>query len=117
MKLVNINKNGTLKFKLKPIVKTIYYNGEPVRESITKHVYSYKSGYVRIEGNDRLYQINRVRKIDGNVSYLNYYERILIQCPAERYKYLVEWVERFYQRNTVTIWYIKITTEMILLGQ
>ena len=103
MKLVNINKNGTLKFKLKPIVKTIYYNGEPVRESVTKHVYSYKSGYVRIEGNDRLYQINRVRKIDGNVSYLNYYERILIQCPAERYKYLVEWVERFYQRNTVTI--------------
>ena len=103
MKLVNINKNGTLKFELKPIVKTIYYNGEPVRESITKHVYSYKSGYVRIEGNDRLYQINRVRKIDGNVSYLNYYERILIQCPAERYKYLVEWVERFYQRNTVTI--------------
>ena len=103
MKLVNINKNGTLKFKLKPIVKKVYYSGEPVRESIVKHVYSYKSGYVRIEGNDRLYQINRVRKIDGNVSYLNYYERILIQCPAERYKYLVEWVERFYQRNTVTI--------------
>ena len=103
MKLVNINKNGTLKFELKPIVKTIYYNGEPVREGVVKHVYSYNSGYVRIEGNDRLYQINRVRKIDGNVSYLNYYERILIQCPAERYKYLVEWVERFYQRNTVTI--------------
>ena len=103
MKLVNINKNGTLKFKLKPIVKKVYYKGEPVRESVVKHVYSYKSGYVRIEGNDRLYQINRVRKIDGNVSYLNYYERILIKCPQERYKYLVEWVERFYQRNTVTI--------------
>lgn len=103
MKLVNINKNGTLKFKLKPIVKTIYYNGEPVRESITKHVYSYKSGYVRIEGNDRLYQINKVRKIEGNCTYLNYYERILIKCPQERYKYLVKWVERFYQRNTVTI--------------
>ena len=42
MKLININKNGTLKFQLK--------NG--------KNVYSYNSGYVRIEGNDRLYQIN-----------------------------------------------------------
>ena len=50
MKLININKNGTLKFQLKT----------------GKHVYSYNSGYVRIEGNDRLYQINRVRKIEGN---------------------------------------------------
>ena len=87
MKLVNINKNGTLKFQLK--------NG--------KNVYSYNSGYVRIEGNDRLYQINKVRKIEGNCTYLNYYERILIKCPQERYKYLVEWVNRYYQRNTVTI--------------
>jgi hypothetical protein len=84
MKLVNINKNGTLKFRLKPIVKKVYYNGEPVRESVVKHVYSYKSGYVRIEGNDRLYQINKVRKIEGNCTYLNYYERILIPCPQER---------------------------------
>ena len=44
-------------------------------------------------------------------------DRVLLKNPQERYKYLVEWVERFYQRNTVTIWYIKITTEMILLGQ
>ena len=87
MKLVNINKNGTLKFQLKNV----------------KNVYSYNSGYVRIEGNDRLYQINKVRKIEGNISYLNYYERILIPCPQERYKYLVEWVNRYYQRNTVTI--------------
>ena len=87
MKLVNINKNGTLKFQLK--------NG--------KNVYSYNSGYVRIEGNDRLYQINKVRKIEGNCTYLNYYERILIPCPQERYKYLVEWVNRYYERNTVTI--------------
>ena len=87
MKLININKNGTLKFQLKT----------------GKHVYSYNSGYVRIEGNDRLYQINRVRKIEGNCTYLNYYERILIKCPQERYKYLVEWVNRYYQRNTVTI--------------
>ena len=103
MKLVNINKNGTLKFRLKPIVKKVYYNGEPVRESVVKHVYSYNSGYVRIEGNDRLYQINKVRKIERNCTYLNYYERILLLCPQERYKYLVEWVNRYYQRNTVTI--------------
>ncbi len=68
MKLVNINKNGTLKFQLK--------NG--------KNVYSYNSGYVRINGNDRLYQINKVRKIEGNCTYLNYYERELILCPQER---------------------------------
>ena len=87
MKLININKNGTLKFQLKD----------------GKNVYSYNSGYVRINGNDRLYQINKVRKIEGNCTYLNYYERILIPCPQERYKYLVEWVNRYYQRNTVTI--------------
>ena len=103
MKLVNINKNGTLKFRLKPVVKKVYYNGKLVRENIVKNVYSYNSGYVRIEGNDRLYQINKVRKIEGNCTYLNYYERILIKCPQERYKYLVEWVNRYYQRNTVTI--------------
>ena len=103
MKLVNINKNGTLKFRLKPIVKKVYYKGKLVKESVVKHVYSYNSGYVRIEGNDRLYQINKVRKIEGNCTYLNYYERILLKNPQERYKYLVEWVERFYQRNTVTI--------------
>ena len=103
MKLVNINKNGTLKFRLKPVVKKVYYNGEPVRESVVKHVYSYNSGYVRIEGNDRLYQINKVKKIERNCTYLNYYERILLPCPQERYKYLVEWVNRYYQRNTVTI--------------
>tara|TARA_X000001316_G_C897373_1_gene16828 strand:+ start:241 stop:558 length:318 start_codon:yes stop_codon:yes gene_type:complete len=105
MKLVNINKNGTLKFRLKPIVKKVYYNGEPVRESVVKHVYSYNSGYVRIEGNDRLYQINKVIKIKPNTkgNYFEMYERVLLKNPQERYKYLVEWVERFYQRNTVTI--------------
>ena len=105
MKLVNINKNGTLKFRLKPIVKKVYYKGEPVRESVVKHVYSYKSGYVRIEGNDRLYQINKVIKIKPNTkgNYFEMYERVLLKNPQERYKYLVEWVERFYQRNTVTI--------------
>tara|TARA_Y100000004_G_scaffold111552_1_gene125233 strand:+ start:685 stop:963 length:279 start_codon:yes stop_codon:yes gene_type:complete len=87
MKLVNINKNGTLKFQLKT----------------GKHVYSYNSGYVRIEGNDRLYQINKVRKIEGNCTYLNYYERILIPCPQERFNYLISWVERYYKRNNVNL--------------
>ena len=87
MKLININKNGTLKFQLK--------NG--------KNVYSYNSGYVRIEGNDRLYQINKVRKIEGNCTYLNYYERILIPNPQERFNYLVSWVERYYKRNNINL--------------
>ena len=87
MKLVNINKNGTLKFQLKT----------------GKHVYSYNSGYVRIEGNDRLYQINKVRKIEGNCTYLNYYERILIPNPQERFNYLVSWVERYYKRNNINL--------------
>ena len=87
MKLKNINKNGTLKFQLKT----------------GKHVYSYNSGYVRIEGNDRLYQINRVRKIEGNCTYLNYYERILIPNPQERFNYLVSWVERYYKRNNINL--------------
>ena len=87
MKLININKNGTLKFQLKT----------------GKHVYSYNSGYVRIEGNDRLYQINRVRKIEGNCTYLNYYERILIPNPQERFNYLVSWVERYYKRNNINL--------------
>jgi hypothetical protein len=105
MKLVSISKNGTLKFRLKPIVKKVYYNGEPVREGIIKHVYSYNSGYVRINCNDRLYQINKVRKvwIEKLPNRIYNYERILIPNPQERYKYLVEWVERFYKRNTVTI--------------
>ena len=87
MKSININKNGTLKFQLKT----------------GKHVYSYNSGYVRIEGNDRLYQINKVRKIEGNCTYLNYYERILIPNPQERFNYLVSWVERYYKRNNINL--------------
>ena len=87
MKKININKNGTLKFQLK--------NG--------KNVFSYNSGYVRIEGNDRLYQINKVRKIEGNCTYLNYYERILIPNPQERFNYLVSWVERYYKRNNINL--------------
>ena len=87
MKLININKNGTLKFQLKT----------------GKHVYSYNSGYVRIEGNDRLYQINKVRKIEGNCTYLNYYERILIPNPQEGFNYLVSWVERYYKRNNINL--------------
>ena len=72
MKLVNISKKGTLKFEL----------------SDGRFITSYNSGYVRINGNDRLYQINKVRKFKGN------YKRILIHCPQERYKYIQEWVKR-----------------------
>ena len=88
MKLININKNGTLKFQLK--------NG--------KKVYSYNSGYVRIEGNDRLYQINKVIKVkEINNWNENYYKRVLIPCPQERFNYLVSWVERYYKRNNINL--------------
>ena len=87
MKLININKNGTLKFQLKT----------------GKHVYSYNSGYVRIEGNDRLYQINKVKRIEVPNSYFYNYERILIPNPQERFNYLVSWVERYYRRNNIKL--------------
>ena len=89
MKLININKNGTLKFQLK--------NG--------KNVYSYNSGYVRIEGNDRLYQINKVKRIPPNTkgNYFYMYERQLILCPQERFEYLVNWVQRYYERNKINL--------------
>ena len=79
MKLVNVNKNGTQKFQLKD----------------GRFIYSYNSGYVRIDGGlDRLYQINKKIKVKGNVDYLNYYERVLIPCPSERFQYIVDWVNR-----------------------
>ena len=34
MKLININKNGTLKFRLKPVVKKVKYFDDTVRESV-----------------------------------------------------------------------------------
>ena len=75
MKLVNINKNGTQKFQLED----------------GRVIYSYTSGYVRIDGGlDRLYQINKKIKVEGNVDYLNYYKRILIPCPSERFQFIVE---------------------------
>ena len=81
MKLVNINKNGAQKFQLKD----------------GRFIYSYTSGYVRIDGNhDRLYQINKVRKVPPNTkgNYFEMYERILIPCPQERFQYIVDWVNR-----------------------
>jgi len=113
MKLVNVSKKGTLKFRLNPIIKVREYfqNGklQRIEEIEVKHVYSYNSGYVRIDCNDRIYQINKVRKVydcsedspkipHGNYDYRN--ERILILNPQERFNYLVSWVERFYKRNT-----------------
>ena len=72
MKLVNINKNGTQKFQLKD----------------GRIIYSYNSGYVRIDGGlDRLYQINKVRKVKSIRRYYNYY-RILIPCPSERFQFI-----------------------------
>jgi len=81
MKLIEINKNGTQKFELKD----------------GRFIYSYTSGYVRIDSNlDRLYQINRVRKVPPNTkgNYFEMYERILIPCPQERFQYIVDWVDR-----------------------
>ena len=77
MKLVNVNKNGTQKFQLKD----------------GRFIYSYNSGYVRIDGGlDRLYQINKVRKVDLGDNY--YYKRILIPCSSERFQYIVDWVNK-----------------------
>ena len=81
MELVNINKNGTQKFKLKD----------------GRFIYSYTSGYVRIDsGLDRLYQINRVRKVPKRNKFRDFemHERILILCPQERFQYIVDWVSR-----------------------
>ena len=78
MKLVNINKNGTQKFELKD----------------GRFIYSYTSGYVRIDSNlDRLYQINKVRKVPHK-SWGEVTERILITCPQNRFQYIVEWANR-----------------------
>ena len=78
MKLIEINKNGTQKFKLKD----------------GRFIYSYTSGYVRIDSNlDRLYQINKVRTVPHD-SWGEVRERILIPCPKERFQYIVDWVNR-----------------------
>jgi hypothetical protein len=75
MKLVNISKQGTLKFQLKD----------------NRFVLSYNSGYVRMDSgrSDRLYQMNKVRKVVIKDSYFYNYERILIHCPKERYEFLL----------------------------
>ena len=79
MKLIEINKNGTQKFQLKD----------------GRFIYSYTSGYVRIESNlDRLYQINKVTRYTPPNSNYEYYTRVLIPCPEERFQYIVDWVDR-----------------------
>jgi len=79
MKLIEINKNGTQKFKLKD----------------GRFIYSYTSGYVRIDSNlDRLYQINRVTRYKPTNSEYYYHTRVLIPCPEERFQYIVDWVDR-----------------------
>jgi len=107
MKLINISKKGTLKFEL----------------SDGRFITSYNSGYVRINGNDRLYQINKVRKVfysnSGYIGkksewYENYcYKRILIHCPQKRYEYIKAWVNR-----NIKIWKITIMGGQIMpLGE
>ena len=80
MKLVNISKNGTLKFQLKD----------------NRFVLSYNSGYVRMDSgrSDRLYQINKVKRIEFPNSTFYTYKRILIHCPKERYEYLLNFEMR-----------------------
>ncbi len=79
MKLIEINKNGTQKFELKD----------------GRFIYSYTSGYVRIDSNlDRLYQINKVARYTPPNSNYEYYTRVLIPCPEERFQYIVDWVDR-----------------------
>ena len=92
MKLINISKKGTLKFEL----------------SDGRFITSYNSGYVRIncgglklhsrasKAYDRIYQINKVRKvrIEGLPNFIYNYERILIHCPQKRYEYIKAWVNR-----------------------
>ena len=83
MKLVNVSKKGTLKFEL----------------SDGRFITSYNSGYVRINGNDRLYQMNKKVKIYTGKRFFGvddyYYKRILIMCAQERY----EFIKRFVARN------------------
>jgi|TARA_B100001559_G_scaffold65611_1_gene53137 hypothetical protein len=57
----------------------------------------FKSGYVRINGNDRMYQINKKVKLwyDCNDPYGYRYERVLIERECDRLKYL----ENFEKRN------------------
>ena len=91
MKLINISKKGTLKFEL----------------SDGRFITSYNSGYVRINSKEsnRLYQINKVKKISipfGTTCY--YYKRILIHCPQKRYEYIQAWVNR----NIVDTLYTKL---------
>ena len=31
------------------------------------------------------------------------YERQLILCPQERFEYLVNWVQRYYERNKINL--------------
>tara|TARA_R100001594_G_C3969822_1_gene247520 strand:+ start:450 stop:707 length:258 start_codon:yes stop_codon:yes gene_type:complete len=84
MKLINISKQGTLKFQLKD----------------GRHVLSYNSGYVRMDNgkSDRIYQMNKVRKIEFPNSTFYTYERILIHCPQERYNFLLN----FEKKNCTT---------------
>ena len=76
MKLIKVTKNKNKHFRLKDGRIGSIYN----------------SGYVRINGNDRLYQINKKVKIWYNCEtpYGYRWERVLIEKECERMKYLQE---------------------------
>ena len=76
MKLIQVTKNGTLRFKM----------------SDGRLGISYPSGYVRVSVKgikNKLYQINKqLLKECDNWGY--YYERKLVMCPSERYLMLLK---------------------------
>jgi hypothetical protein len=81
MKLLEINKNGTATFLL----------------TDGRIILSYQSGYVRINNgrSDRLYQINKVRRVPHNhYPHLFNSERILIPSELDRLEYIIKWVKR-----------------------
>ena len=43
---------------------------------------------------DRLYQLNKVRRIEFPNSTFYTYERVLIPCPKQRYEYLLNFEMR-----------------------
>jgi len=81
MKLIQVTKNGTLRFKM----------------SDGRLGISYPSGYVRVSVKgikNKLYQINKqVKKatdVNSQVGEWHYVERQLVMCPSERYLMLLK---------------------------
>ena len=76
MKLIQVTKNGTLRFKM----------------SDGRLGISYPSGYVRVSVKgikNKLYQINK-QLLKESDKHGYWYERKLIKCPSERYLTLLK---------------------------